>query len=100
MTKHEDDNDFALLSVHRAAKLLKVGSARIYKLIENGELGFIRFDERSIRIPRTELKRWIESKTTFGARAPNPPPGSLRRERVCFDAKAILDNYRKNSRLK
>lgn len=91
LDKQEDS--FTLLSVHKAARLLKVGSERIYGLIENGELGFIRFDERSIKIPMSELKKWMENKITYGIKDADNSFGTKRKERVGFDALDILMKY-------
>ena len=53
----EDDNSLRLLSISKAAKLLGIGKASLYNLIDAGKIGFIDFGERR-KIPVAELVRF------------------------------------------
>ena len=61
MGNNNEYDDLALLSISKAAKVMKVGKIRIYQMIENKEIGVIELNN-SIRIPYIELKRWQENK--------------------------------------
>jgi excisionase family DNA binding protein len=61
MNQHIDYDDLTLLSITKAAKVLKVGKPRIYQMIKNNEIGVIEL-ERSVRIPYAELKKWEEGR--------------------------------------
>ena len=54
-------DELSLLSITAAARIMKVGTARIYHMIENKEVGVIELNS-TIRIPYVELKRWQENK--------------------------------------
>ena len=66
MENKNEYDDLALLSMTKAAKLLKVGKNRICKMINDKEIGVIELDN-SIRIPYIELKRWQENKIKHSA---------------------------------
>ena len=62
MDKYENEID-QILSVSEAAKLLKTGKTRIYKLLESGELKGIRLCEHGTwRIPKACIKEMIKNK--------------------------------------
>ncbi len=47
------------LRVPEAARLLGLPRTRAYELIQRGELPAVRIGERSIRVNRTELERFL-----------------------------------------
>jgi excisionase family DNA binding protein len=50
------------LKVPEAAKLLGLPKTRTYELIQRGELPAVRIGERSIRVNRKELERFLLEK--------------------------------------
>jgi excisionase family DNA binding protein len=57
------------LKVPQAAELLGLPKTRAYELIQQGELPAVRIGERSIRINRAELERFLlENRRVFGAK--------------------------------
>jgi excisionase family DNA binding protein len=57
------------LKVPEAAELLGLPKTRTYELIQQGELPAVRIGERSIRINRAELERFLlENRRVFGAK--------------------------------
>ncbi len=58
-TKTLDANEKAWLTVPETAALLRVPRTRCYELIQRGELPAVRIGERSIRVNRTELERFL-----------------------------------------
>jgi excisionase family DNA binding protein len=55
------------LKVPEAAKLLGLPKTRTYELIQKGELPAVRIGERSIRVNRRELERFLlESRRVVG----------------------------------
>jgi len=81
----EVNTSLELLSINRASKELKVGRNRIYELIENGELGVIEFSRGKLKIPRSDLNRWIKEKTRYIA-----PNGSKQTLIEHFNASATM----------
>jgi excisionase family DNA binding protein len=57
------------LKVPEVAELLGLPKTRAYELIQQGELPAVRIGERSIRINRAELERFLlENRRVFGAK--------------------------------
>ena len=62
------DREKVWLRVPEAAELLGLPRTRTYELIQQGELPAVRIGERSIRVNRTELERFLlESRRVAGA---------------------------------
>lgn len=59
--KTEED---LILTVEQAARLLRTSKNRIYDLIKKGDIPFVRFGPRSIRIPRPALAQWAVERAT------------------------------------
>ncbi len=61
------DREKVWLRVPEAAELLGLPRTRTYELIQRGELPAVRIGERSIRVNRTELERFLlESRRVVG----------------------------------
>jgi excisionase family DNA binding protein len=57
------------LTVPEVAQELRIPRSRRYELIQRGELPAVRIGERSIRVNRTELERFLlENRRVFGAK--------------------------------
>jgi excisionase family DNA binding protein len=57
------------LTVPDAARELQIPRTRCYELIQRGELPAVRIGERSIRINRAELERFLlDNRRVFGAK--------------------------------
>lgn len=52
--------DKLLLKPMEAAAVIGVGRSKMYELLSTGEIPSIRPGPRSIRIPVTALKQWVE----------------------------------------
>jgi excisionase family DNA binding protein len=55
-------SDRLLLKVPEAAERLALGRATVYRLIEAGEIKVLHIG-RAVRIPASELTRWLEKQT-------------------------------------
>jgi excisionase family DNA binding protein len=61
------DREKVWLRVPEAAELLGLPRTRAYELIQQGELPAVRIGERSIRVNRAELERFLlESRRVVG----------------------------------
>ena len=58
-TGNLDANTMSWLTVPEAAKELRILRTRCYELITRGELPAVRIGERSIRVNRRELERFL-----------------------------------------
>ena len=66
-TGNPDTSDKSWLTVPEAAKELRIPRTRCYELIQRGELPAVRIGERSIRVNRAELERYLlESRRVAG----------------------------------
>ena len=66
-TKTPNAGAKAWLTVPEAAEELRIPRTRCYELIQRGELPAVRIGERSIRVNRTELERFLlESRRVVG----------------------------------
>jgi len=61
MTRKDAENEekWAWLTVPEAAAELKIPRTRCYELIARGDLPAVRIGERSIRVNRRELERFL-----------------------------------------
>jgi excisionase family DNA binding protein len=67
-TKIPDAGEKIWLTVPEAAAELRIPRTRCYELIQRGELPAVRIGERSIRVNRAELVRFLlESRRIAGA---------------------------------
>lgn len=57
--KRESPREEEFLKVPEAAELLRVPRSRMYALVAKGEIPAVRIGERSIRINRRELERFL-----------------------------------------
>jgi len=53
--------ELELLTVPEASRWLRIGTNRIYRLINENKIAAVRFSERGTRIPLSELKRYVEA---------------------------------------
>ena len=51
-----------LLKIEETAKVLGIGRSKAYEMVRRRELPIVRIGG-SVRVPATELRRWIEQKT-------------------------------------
>ena len=58
-TKIPDAGERSWLTVSEAAVELRIPRTRCYELIQQGELPAVRIGERSIRVNRQELERFL-----------------------------------------
>jgi len=94
MENNNEYDDLALLSISKAAKIMKVGKTRIYKMIENKEIGVIEFNNL-VRIPYIELKRWQENKIKQSTIFKKPNEFGLVTRNFTIDPKDIMRGIKK-----
>jgi excisionase family DNA binding protein len=58
-TKTADVGEKSWLTVPEAAQELRIPHSRCYELIQRGELPAVRIGERSIRVNRLELEKFL-----------------------------------------
>ena len=88
-------DELSLLSITAAARIMKVGTARIYRMIENKEVGVIELNN-SIRIPYVELKRWQENKIKHSAIFDKPNDKGLITRNTSANPKDIMRSIKKS----
>lgn len=79
-----------LLSISQAARELKIGKWRIYEMIEKGEIGIIEFQHGRIKVPKTELQRWVQEKIKYGQVTKPQEEGKMSRTSPEFDASLVM----------
>jgi excisionase family DNA binding protein len=60
-----DSKERLLLRPAEAAELLSISRTRVYELLAGGELPSVRLG-RAVRVPATELRRWVEERSARG----------------------------------
>ena len=88
-------DELSLLSISAAARIMRVGKARIYNMIENKEVGVIELNN-SIRIPYAELKRWQENKIKHSAIFDKPNEHGLMTRNTSINPKDIMRSIKKS----
>jgi excisionase family DNA binding protein len=81
----------ALLSINKAAKELNVGKKRIYEMIDNAEIGIIEFDNGTIKIPESEIQKWIQRRLTYKQITKSPDNGKMTRVKPAFNAQSVMN---------
>lgn len=57
-----------LLKVRDVAELLSIARPTVYKLVNNGEIPFIRLG-KTLRFSRKAIERWLDANSTTGIEA-------------------------------
>jgi len=81
----------ALFSINQAAEQLKVGKKRIYDMIDNAEIGVIEFENGTIKIPESELQKWIQRRLTYKQITNTPDNGKMTRTKPAFNAQSVMN---------
>ena len=81
----------ALLSINKAAEQLKVGKKRIYDMIDNAEIGIIEFENGTIKIPESELQKWIQRRLKYKQLTKKPDNGIMTRTKPAFNAQSVMN---------
>ena len=92
------DSEIALLSINQAAKELKVGKQRIYEMIDKNEIGIIEFDNGTIKIPKSELIKWVQERLTYKPSTKTAQNGMKTRNIPEFNVQSVMNKIiaRKN----
>jgi excisionase family DNA binding protein len=61
-----------LLTVSEVAAILRVDRSYVYRLIRHGRLVVLRLTPHKTRVPKENLRRFLESTQTSGANASRP----------------------------
>jgi len=85
------DSEIALLSINQAAKELKVGKQRIYEMIDKNEIGIIEFDNGTIKIPKSELIKWVQGRLIYKQITKTPDNGKMTRTKPAFSAQSVMN---------
>jgi len=89
------DNCIALLSINQAAAEMKIGKKRIDEMIHNGEIGIIEFENNTIKIPKSELIRWVQERIKHNEIKKSPDNGEKNRKVPAFDAQSVMNKIMK-----
>ena len=54
-----------LLEIADTARVTSIGKDAVYELIASGKLPSVRLGERTIRVPRHLLEKWIEERAQW-----------------------------------
>jgi len=77
-----------LLSITQAAKELKVGKNRVYSLIDTNQIQIIKLNEKTVRIPLSELQNWVQRELKYGQR--NISPNTTTKRTFGFDVQSVM----------
>lgn len=50
------------LTASQIAEILQISKAKVYLLIQNGKIPYVRLD-RNVRVRESELMKWLEKQT-------------------------------------
>ena len=56
-----------LLRAEEAAARLRLSRSQVYLMVRRGDLPSVRFGERAVRIPASELEEWLRRNTRVPA---------------------------------
>ena len=69
---------------------LKVGKTRIYEMINKTEIGIIEFENGTIKIPQSELVKWVQGRITYKPLTKIPENGKKTRNIPAFDVQSVM----------
>jgi hypothetical protein len=99
MKNNSNYDDVALLSVTKAAQIMKVGKARIYGFISSKKLKAIDLNG-VIRIPYFEIKKCLENLYVNATYTDAPVDNTITRKTIITDPKHIMKNIKKSREIK
>ena len=82
--------NITLLSKHRASKEMKIGKKRINEMIQNGEIRVIKYKNGTVKIPKSELIRWVQERQQYNVIMRLPEHGQKVRIVPSFDAQLVM----------
>ena len=88
-------DDVALLSVTRAAKIMKVGKARVYGFISSKKLKAVDLNG-VVRIPYFEIKKCLENLYVNSTYTNTPVDGTIKRKTIITNPKHIMESIKKS----
>jgi hypothetical protein len=92
-------DDVALLSVTKAAQIMKVGKARIYGFIITNKLKAVDLNG-VIRIPYFEIKKCLENLYVNSTYTDAPVDNTITRKTIITDPKHIMEKIKKSREIK
>ena len=82
--------NITLLSINRASKEMKIGKKRIIEMIQNGEIRVIKYKNGTVKIPKSELIRWVQDRQQYNVILRLPDYGQKIRKTPAFDAQLVM----------
>jgi hypothetical protein len=92
-------DDVALLSVTKAAQIMKLGKARIYGFISTNKLKSVDLNG-VIRIPYFEIKKCLENLYVNSTYSEIPVDNNITRKTIITDPKHIMESIKKSREIK
>ncbi len=81
--------NISLLSKKKASEEMKIGKKRINSMIQNGEIRVIEFDNGTVKIPKSELIRWVRERQQYNVTR-QPENGVKTRKVPAFDTQLVM----------
>ena len=95
MEGHNNYDDVALLSITKAAKIMKVGKARIYGFISNKQINAVDLNG-VIRIPYFEIRKCIENLYVNSTYSNTQVENTTTKKTIITNPKHIMDSIKKS----
>ena len=99
MEGHNNYDDLALLSITKAAKIMKVGKARIYCFISTNKIKAIDLDG-VVRIPYFEIRKCLENLYVNSTYSNTPVESTITKKTIITNPKHIMDSIKKSRAIK
>lgn len=97
MERQSDYDDLALLSVTKAAKVMRVGKSRINDLINTNKIKIVDLNG-VIRIPYFELRRCLENLSGYSLYSNRSVEATTVVKKRMSNPKDIMENIKKSER--
>ena len=92
-------DELALLSISKAAKIMKVGKARIYGFISNKQINAVDLNG-VIRIPYFEIRKCIENLYVNSTYVNSEVESTNTKKTIITNPKHIMDSIKKSRTIK
>jgi hypothetical protein len=95
MERHSNYDDVALLSLTKAAQIMRIGKSRIYELINTNKIKIVDLDG-AIRIPYFEIRKCLENLSGYTFYSQKSVEATITNKKIITNPKDIMKKIKKS----
>lgn len=95
MERQSNYDDVALLSLTKAAQIMRIGKSRIYELIKTNKIKIVDLDG-AIRIPYFEIRKCLENLSGYTFYSQKSVEATITNKKIITNPKDIMKKIKKS----